>query len=135
VSAGTYLSGDMTSLRADDNNYFVVRSTTFGTTRRTTTDFGFSNVATGSRADYSVRLKSSLWSTTVVISAFNYVSSTWTQLSSASIGTGEVTVTASLTASVSNYISSGGKMSVRVESSRGFTHSIYDEFINVVVTP
>src|SRR5206468_7794301 len=59
VSGGTYQSGNMASLRADDDNYFVVKSTTFGVTRRTVTDFGLSSVARGSRADYSVRLKSS----------------------------------------------------------------------------
>jgi len=136
VGTGTYQSGDAASLTANDSNYFVVRSTTSGATRQSMTDFGFANVTRGSRLDYSVRLKSSTSSATVVLFAFNYALSTWTQLGSLSIGTGEATLSASIATSASDYVSVDGQMSVRVQSSKARTsHSIYDDLITVVVTP
>ena len=135
VDTGTYQSGNVASLTADDNNYLVIKSTTSGVTRQSMTDFGFVTVAQGSRLDYSVRLKSSTSGTTVVVSAFNYSSSLWTQLSSSSVGSSEVTVSASITTSASSYISSDGKMLVRVQSSQGSTHSVSDEVVKVLVTP
>jgi hypothetical protein len=103
-------------------------------TKQSTTDFGFVTVAQGSRLDYSVRLKSNTSSTTIIVSAFNYSSSTWTQLSSSSVGTSELTVSASIATSASSYISLDGKMSVRVQSSQGSTHSMSDEVVKVIVT-
>jgi Bacterial Ig domain len=135
VGTGTYQGGDAASLTANDNDYLVVGSTTYGRTRRSTADFGFDNVAPGSRLDYSVRLKSSTSSTRVIVYAFNYVSTTWTQLSTSSIGTGEVTVSASIAASAASYISPDGRMSLRVQSSKRSSHSISSEVITVAVTP
>jgi len=135
VSGGTYQSGNVASLSADDDTYLVVKSTTSGSTRRSVTDLGFTSVSAGSRADYSLRLKSSVSSTTIIVSAFNYVTAKWTQLTTASVGTGEITITASITSSLGSYVSADRKMSLRVESSKTSTHSISNELMKIVINP
>jgi Big-like domain-containing protein len=133
VSLGAYQSGSMTSLTADDNNYFVVGSTQSGT-RRTSTDYEILNVISASRLDYSIRLRSSTSSTAVTIYAYNFATSTWTQIKSISVGSSETTQSASITSSVSSHINNG-RILVRVQSTRSNNHTISNEFMKVTATP
>jgi lysophospholipase L1-like esterase len=132
VNTGTYQSGNSASLVANDNNVLTLRSVTSGSPRRTITDFEFTNVKTqGSRFDYLVRLRSSSSSTTATIYAFNYSTSTWTQLHSSSVGTTESTKSASIAASA-NYVNAEGKSLVRVQTSRPITtHTAYLEIVQL----
>lgn len=135
VSTGTFQSGTTSSLTADDNNYLVVKSSTSGSSRQSVTAFTFSKVAPGSRIAPTVRLKSSVSNTSIVVSAMNYTSGTWTQLTTGTVGISESTITAAITTGAANYVNASGQMSLRVQSSSGSTHSVSFEIVSAVVTP
>jgi hypothetical protein len=135
VNQGSYVSGTTTSLTADDNNYLVIQSTTSGTNRVSNTDFKFSTVASPSRLDYTVRLKSSVTATTVTILAFNYTTSSWTQLGSTSVGTSEVTIVNSITTGAANYRNAQGNALLEIQSTKTSNNSISNEIVQLVATP
>ncbi len=136
VTTGTYQSGSASSVAADDNSYLVVKSTTSGTSRQTVTAFTVTSAVSGSRVDYSVRLKSNTSSTSVVVYAMNYTTGAWTQLTTGTVGSSETTLTARLTSGIASYVNASGQMSVRVQTTSGSTtHSASIELVQVVVTP
>ena len=135
IATGTYQSGNAASLTADDNNYLVAKSITSGSSSLTVADYTLTQAVAGSRVDYSVRLKSSAASTTVIVFARNYTSGAWTQLTTATVGTSEVTLTGKLTSGIAGYVSAAGQMMVRVQTSKGATHTVSAEMVKVVITP
>ena len=101
------------------------------------TEFGFRNVSIPvSLLDYSVRLKSSASSTSVKIYAYDFVSASWTQLHSSSIGTSESTKSVSITSSAAGYINAEGNSLIRLKSSKFFgNHSISSDLVSLIATP
>ncbi len=129
VNTGTFLSGSLASLNADDNNFLNIRSTTSGSTRTTNTDFAVLSVPVSSPTTIKVELraKSSVGSTTLVTSVYNFSTASWQQINSYSGGIAETTKTINLTSNVARYIDAAtNRMGVRVTSSRGgsTTHTV-----------
>jgi hypothetical protein len=119
IVQGTYQSGGVTDLVSDDNAYLATRGVTSGYTGYAQTELAFQNVAANPiRLDFTVIAKSSTSSTTLVLQAFNVTTGSWTQLSSASIGTGESTQAVSITASPNNYRDATGRVRLRVRGSK-----------------
>ncbi len=118
VESGATLSGNVSSLGADDNNYLVVRSTKSGTKVATWfgTFTGVDNSISSLHASY--RGKSS-FTCTQVISIFRWTDSSWVQLDSRSIGDAEVEVAdLSPTGTLAAYVSgTSGTGEVRVKVS------------------
>jgi serine protease AprX len=120
IYTGTLRSGGASSLRADDNVFFQVNSTTSGTR---VADWwaqtsGVPNAATSGRITY--RGKSSE-TCTQTLYAYNYRTSAWTQLDSRSVGTGEVTVAVTPAGAFADYVSGttgDGTVTVRVRCTR-----------------
>jgi fibronectin type 3 domain-containing protein len=116
VTTGSYVSGNLASLRANDNNYMVIKSQTSGTTRYARTDFTVTGIAGGTytRIDLQVISKSDKSSTTQKIYLYNYVTAAWDQKDSTTISTSEVTRNVAVTSGMTNYIS-GGQLKIRTE--------------------
>ena len=91
VESGEAVSGNASSLGADDNNYLVVRSTKSGTKVATWfgTFTGVDNSISSLHASYRGKSSSTC---TQVISIFRWTNSSWVQLDSRSIGDAEVEV-------------------------------------------
>jgi serine protease AprX len=127
IYTGTLRSGSVSSLRADDNVFFQVNSTTSGTR---VADWwaqtgGVANAATSGRVTY--RGKSSE-TCTQTLYAYNYRTSAWTQLDSRSVGTGEVTVAVTPAGAFADYVSGtagDGTVTVRVRCTRSDTKSFH----------
>ena len=136
VSLGSYQSGDLTSLTSDDNNFLITKSTSSGWYRESITDFEFRNVRIPvSRLDYSVTIKSSASSTSATIYAYNFVTASWTQLNTSSIGTSEVTKNVSITSSAASYINAEGNSLIRLKSSKLLgNHSISSDLVSLIAT-
>jgi serine protease AprX len=125
--AGTVRSGGATSLRADDNVFFQVNSTTSGTR---VADWyanvgGVANELTSLRISY--RGKSSV-SCSQTVSVYNHRTSAWVQLNTRSVGTSEVSVSVAPGGTLADYVSGtagDGTVSVRVRCSRTDAKSFY----------
>jgi hypothetical protein len=136
IVTGTYQSGSLSSLGADDNNHLVVRSTTSGFERTSSTELVFSGV-TGpvTRLDVSTILRSSTSSTTARLSLYDVVAGAWTQLTSSTIGTSEVSRAGAVSNSASRYVSPSGIVRLRVQSSKLLsTHTLSLEQARLTVT-
>jgi predicted phosphodiesterase len=136
VVQGSYVSGSVSSLTADDNDYLVIQSTTSGI-RYATTDFTVTGITGGtpSKIDVKVITKSSQNTTSQSVYLWNYSTSAWDQKDSTTIGTSEVTRTFSVTSGTANYIS-GGQLKLRTAGSKSNkTFNLSHELISVTVTP
>jgi hypothetical protein len=135
VVSGTYQSGGVSGLTADDGNYLVVRSTTSNLERTASAELVVAGV-TGpvSRLDVRTIVKSSATSTTARIYIYDTTAGAWTQLSSSTIGTSEVTRTSSVS-SPARYIDADGSVRLQIQSSRLLsTHSLSVEQVQVTAT-
>jgi len=133
VAAGTYLSGAAASLAANDDAYLAVRGALSGFTYYATTDFTVSNTPSPlSRMDLTVTVKSTA-STTVRVYAYNVTTSAWTQLTSATVGTGESTLTNSVISNAGVYRNAAGAIRIRVQGSRSGTFTLSHEVVRVSV--
>jgi len=119
VSSGTFDSGTLSSLVANDNNYFVVRSTKSGVTRYATTTFGFGRIPSSTaRLDFSVIAKSSASGTTMKAWAFDAAANAWVLVTSVVVATAESTSTLSIGSGASRFVDSSGVVRLRIEQSR-----------------
>jgi hypothetical protein len=136
IQQGAYVSGTVQSLVSDNDNYLVTRSATSGMTAISKTDLQFSGVAGPvTRLDFSVTLKSSTASTAVTIYAYSASTSSWVQLDSVTLGTGETTRTFALTSNAASYIDATGTLRLRTQSSKFLSaHSVYLELVKLTVT-
>jgi lysophospholipase L1-like esterase len=122
ISQGTYGSGSVAAVAADDNSYLAVKGTTSGLTRYATTTFDFQGVArTATILDFTVIAKSSSSSTTVRISAYDFATGVWKQLSSSTIGTTESAKTQSITTNAGAYVDASGKVRLMIQGSKWFS--------------
>ena len=108
-----------------------------GSYRESITDFEFRKVSLPvSRLDYSLRLKCSASRTSATIYAYNFVTASWRQLNSSSIGTSEVTKNVSITSSAASYVNAEGRSLFRLKSSKLFgNHSISSDLVSLIATP
>jgi hypothetical protein len=92
--------------------------------------------ATGpvTRLDVRTIVKSSVGSTGEIVSIQDVTTGTWTQLSSATIGTSEATRTSSV-ASPARYIDTGGNIRLRIDTNRMLsTYTLSIEQVQVTIT-
>jgi lysophospholipase L1-like esterase len=137
VNTGTFQSGSLTSLNADDNNFLNIRSTTSGSTRTTSSDFAVLSVPVSAPKTIKVELraKSSTSSTTITTSVYNFSTASWQQVNSYTGNTAETTKTVSLTSNVARYIDSAtNRMGIRVTSSRGGSTTHTMSFEKLAIT-
>jgi hypothetical protein len=125
ILQGSLSAGGFSNLAGNDASYFVVNSTTSGSTRFT--DWYAS--ATISQAPSSVSTltttydgKYSRSGRTQTLYLYNWSSSAWTQIDSRSVGQSDVTITNTQTSPV-NFISPSGEIRVRVLASGGSNKS------------
>jgi Calcineurin-like phosphoesterase len=121
IQSGTLRSGSAARLNADDNSYYEVNSTTFGT--RTASAYArFSGVSNSlSNLQISFKGKNSQ-SCTQTIAVWRWTTNTWVQLDSRSVGTTEVAI-ANLAPSgaMADFVSGtsgNGELRVRVQCTR-----------------
>jgi autotransporter-associated beta strand protein len=116
LQAGTPAGGSVSSLSADDNNYYMVASTTSGT-RTTTFDGVFTGVPSNlSSLAITYKGKNSA-SRAQTISIWRWTTSSWVQLNSQSVSTTEV-LASNLTppGAPGGYVDAAGTLQVRVTS-------------------
>jgi CARDB len=115
ISAGSLRSGSVTSLKSQDSVYYQVDSTTSST--RTATWSGTVNSVANSTKGLKVALtrKNSV-SCTQTIYLYNYTTSAWVALKTATLGTSSVSTTLPPTGTTADYVSgTTGTGSVRLQ--------------------
>ena len=125
VLQGSISSGSFANLAANDASYYVVNSTTSGSTRFT----DWHATATISQTPGSVSALTTIYDgrysrsgRTQTIYLFNWSTSAWTQIDSRSVGQSDVTITNTQT-SPANFVSASGEIRVRVLASGGSNKS------------
>jgi hypothetical protein len=138
MDLGTYVSGNMASLTADDSNDFVVASTATGDFgRHARADFTFTGVASSSPSciKVGVAVRSSISAMTYVVYLWNYTTSEWDQKHIATVGTAESSFEFLLGSSSSDYLSCG-EMKVRTYGSHGSTaFNMTHDVIRIIAPP
>ena len=117
---GSVRSGDYTRLAADDDAYFAVNSTTWGSR---VADWygrvrGIPNALTGLRIVYSGRASATCSQSVYV---YNWTTGAWVGIDGRSIGTTEVQVSASVGGTLADYVggtSGDGDVAVRIRCTR-----------------
>jgi serine protease AprX len=120
VYYGSVRSGDVTRLRANDDAYFQVNSTTSGTRAADwyANVTGVSNALVGLRIAYQGKSSTTC---TQTVYAYNYTSGVWATLDTRSVGTSEIAVSAAPGGTLADYVSGAsgdGTVSVRVRCAR-----------------
>ena len=124
VTTGSVYSGSHTDLHTDNGVYFTVKSNTSGT--RTTDWYATTTIAENRSIVDKLTItydgKYSI-SRTQYLYLWNYTTSAWEQIDSATVGTTDITRTWTTTdtALIQKYISSTGEIKVRVYASGGST--------------
>lgn len=135
ITSGTYISGNVQSMTANDNNYFTLRSTTSGYTRQSVADFGFDGFdnKTLKPLTVDVILKSSLNNTNIILYLYDFTYSRWVQLGSFTASTGEVSKSYTISSNLVRYINSQGQAGVRILSniSGNKTITSYIEYLRL----
>ena len=121
VQSGTLRSGGAASLTADDNVYFQINSTAFGT-RRTAAYAAFTGVP-NSLANLKISFKGkNSASCTQSASVWRWTTSSWVQLDSRTVGTTEVAISnLAPGGTLADYVSGtsgNGELRVRVQCTR-----------------
>jgi serine protease AprX len=121
VYAGSIRSGGAGQLGADDNAYFAVNSTTWGT--RTADWYGrVGGVANGLRSLKVTYRGQSSASCTQTVYVYNWTTATWTSLDSRTLGTYEVEITKAVGGTLADFVSGTagvGEVAVRVRCTKG----------------
>jgi PKD repeat protein len=136
IISGTLSSGSASALASNDNVYYVVNSTTSGT--RTTawygSFFGVPAALSNLRVNYAGNNSNTC---TQTVAIWNWMSSTWVQLDSRSVGATEVAINNLIpTGVLSNYVSAaGGEVRVRVRCTRSGSFSARGDFLSIVYDP
>jgi len=137
-SNGSFYSGLLANLTANDNVSFVSQSQTSGTTRYATVAFTFTGipVSSPSSIDVTVLNRSGTASTTQKIRLYNFATTLYDEKDSTTIGTAESTRSFTVTTGASNYIS-GGTVYVQQECSKATstTFYIYHDQLALTVHP
>ena len=126
ILQGTLSAGTFSNLATNNSVYYVVNSTTTGTTRFT--DW-YASVTISETPASVTKLtttydgKYSRSSRTQSLYLYNWSTTSWTQIDSRSVGTADVTVTNIQTAPA-NFISATGEVRVRVLGSGGGSKSL-----------
>jgi hypothetical protein len=136
VTVGSLVSGTLSSLQSNNNQFYVVRSTTSGSAResRTTVTFaGFTGAP--QRLDVSATVKAFYAGERLGLSLWNFSTGQWVQfLYTGSLGTAEVTKTFAVSSGASAYVS-GGQARVQLRSDYGsVTHRLSIEMVTVKAT-
>jgi hypothetical protein len=118
IQSGTLRGGSAASLNADDNTYFQVNSTAVGT-RTASWYAAFTGVSRNlSNLKITYKGKNSL-SCTQTVAIWRWTTNSWVQLDRRSVGTSEVLIANLLpSGALANYVSSGGELRVRVQSTQ-----------------
>jgi hypothetical protein len=113
LETGTPRAGGAAQLSADDEAFYQVNSTTAGT--RTSAWYGiFTNVPAMIQTLRVAYAGKNSRSCTETIAIWNWASSSWTQLTSGSVGTAELLRTPAVVGSPASYVGAGGEVRVRV---------------------
>jgi hypothetical protein len=111
-------SGNATSLRADDNLFYDIISTTTG--RRTSSWYGrFIGIARDLRSLRVTYRGRSSASCSQTVAAWRWTTGSWVGLDSRTVGSSEVFVDRSLGGTLADYVSSLGEVRVRVRCTMG----------------
>ncbi len=139
VLAGTRVSGTLSSVQTLNNNYLVVKSQTFGSTRLSRTEYTFSNftgVTSASKLSFYLLAKSNSASTNGKILILNVKTNQWETLSSFTLGTTQTGNTGVVSSSLANYANSTGAVKLRVEASKlNTTTTVSTELLQLTVSP
>ncbi len=122
ITYGSVKSGSYSNLATDDAGYFVVNSTTSGT--RKCDWYGTAIISESPATVSNLTLKyDGKYSRkrTQYLYLYNWPTSSWTQVDSRTVSTGDVTVTKTQT-SPASFISSAGQIRLRVYTSGGSTN-------------
>jgi serine protease AprX len=121
IYSGTLRSGDASRLRADDNAYYEVNSTTSGT--RAADWYAQVTGVPNSLRSLSITYRGKASQTTTqTVYVYNSTTGAWVQLDSRTVGTSEVGVTVAPGGTLADYVtgtSGDGSVYVRVRSTRG----------------
>ncbi len=121
IIQGSLNSGSFSNLATNNASYYVVNSTTSGNPR-TTNWYGSVTVSQAPASITSLTVtydgKYSRTNRTQILYLYNWVSASWTQIDSRTVGTTDVTISNTQT-SPANFISGSGEIRLRVNASTG----------------
>jgi hypothetical protein len=135
VVSGSYESGGLPSLVANDNDRLVVRSTTSGSTGTAQAELTYSGLLTPvSRLDLRVIL-SAASNTSATLLLYDFTIGAWVGVSSGSIGSSETTRNVAISSNAARYVSPSGTVRLMVQSSRTLsTYSLRVDLARLTVT-
>jgi subtilisin len=119
IESGTWRSGSASSLRADDNVFYDVSSTT-GSTRTSSWQGRFTGVARDLRSLRVTYRGRSSASCSQTVAVWRWTTASWVTIDSRSVGSTEVLVDRSLSGTLTDYVSSAGEVRVRVRCTSGY---------------
>jgi hypothetical protein len=127
IYAGTLRSGDASRLRSDNDSYYQVSSTTSAT--RTSDWYGVTKYVSNALKSLKITYKGkNSASCSQAIYVYNWTSGYWVGLDTRTVGTSEVSVTATPTGTLADYVSgtSGdGDVAVRIRCARSDSVNFY----------
>jgi hypothetical protein len=118
IQSGYLRSGSATSLRADDNVFYDVGSTT-GSTRTVAWYGRFTGVARDLRSLRVTYRGRSSASCSQTVSVWRWTTGSWVGIDSRTVGSTEVLVDRSLSGALTDYVNSAGEVRVRVRCTSG----------------
>lgn len=130
VQSGTLAGGGASSLSADDNLFYSVRSTT-GFSPYVSAWYATVPVSRSLRSlSVSYRGKASA-TCTQTLALWKWATSSWVQVDSRSVGATEVQVDRSVTGTLTDYVSADGQLRVRVRCSGTYSHTASGDLLRV----
>jgi hypothetical protein len=118
IEAGLLRSGSATSIRADDNVYYDVSSTTSAT--RTSSWYArFTGIARDLRSLRVTYRGRSSASCSQTVSVWRWSTGSWVALDSRTLGSTEVLVDRSVSGTLTDYVSTAGEVRLRVRCTSG----------------
>jgi hypothetical protein len=118
LESGALRSGGVSSLRADDNVFLEIASTT-ATTRTSSWHGRFTGIGRDLRSLRVTYRGRSSASCSQTVSVWRWTTGSWVGIDSRTVGTTEVLVDRSLGGTLADYVSSAGEVRVRVRCTSG----------------
>jgi hypothetical protein len=134
IQSGTLGAGSVAGLKADDNTFYQVKSTTSGT--RTATWYGsFTGVPQSLTALALSYVGKNSTTCTEALSVWNFSNNTWFQINSTAVGTGEVLRYNIVPSGFSAYVSGTGEVRVQVSCSAATNFTASGDFMSISYQP
>lgn len=130
ADAGSVAGGSYADLAGNDNVYWRIASSTSGK-RTASATVSFSGVAASGTSAKITYSGSNTKSCSQSLSIYNVGSNSWQTIHSATIGSTETLVTASVPSPLSSYVSSSGQLQARIRCTTNSSFTLQGDFLSL----